>query len=65
MNTPIAQPVPTLLLTEREAAVSLRISPKSVFNARVAGKLDCIKFGRSVRYTPAQLAAYIQANPGQ
>jgi len=38
------------LLTERDAAKLLNISPRSVKNARMSGVLPFIKIGRLVRY---------------
>lgn len=47
------------LLTEREAAKFLRVSPRTVFGLREAGKLVCVKIGRSVRYRLAELERFI------
>jgi len=47
------------LLTEREAAEYLRVSPRTVFSLRNTGKLACAKIGRSVRYRPAELERFV------
>ncbi len=48
------------LLTEREAAKFLRVSQRTVFSLRGAGKLVCVKIGRSVRYRLAELERFIR-----
>ena len=48
------------LLTEREAAKFLRVSQRTVFSLREAGKLVCVKIGRSVRYRLAELERFIR-----
>ncbi len=50
-----------MLLTEAEAAASLRICARKLREARQAGKLHYVLNGRAVRYTPDDLAAYIDS----
>ena len=54
--------VDRLLLTEREAARRLNVSRGTLFNLRHAGKVGYVPVGRGVRYTVAQLEAWIAAN---
>jgi len=48
------------LLTEREAARILNVCPRTVYSLRDAGKLSCVKFGRSVRYRIEELERFIR-----
>jgi excisionase family DNA binding protein len=50
-----------LLLTEREAAKRLSISPRKLWELRNAGEIRCVKIGRSVRYCVNDLAAWIDS----
>ena len=50
-----------LLLTEREAAKVLSVSPRTLWGLRAAGEIPCIRLGRAVRYDPADLAAWISS----
>lgn len=47
------------LLKPREAAAALAISVRTLFDLAKGGKLAPIQIGRSVRYAPADLAAFI------
>ncbi|MEL6396613.1 MAG: helix-turn-helix domain-containing protein [Planctomycetota bacterium] len=51
-----------LLLTEREAAAVLSISPRKLWELRMCRKIPCIRFGRAVRYDPEDLTAWIKSN---
>lgn len=51
----------TLLLTPREAANRLRISPRSLWSLTKSGEVQCVRIGRSVRYSPDDLSAYVEA----
>lgn len=49
-----------LLLTEREAADRLSISPRSLWDLRKSGAIGYVPFGKTgVRYLPGQLDAWI------
>lgn len=48
-----------LLLTEREAARLLNISPRTLWGLRQSGKIAYVRVGKCVRYTTAQLEAWI------
>jgi hypothetical protein len=47
------------LLTEQQLAARWQVSPKTLRNARVAGRLiGFVKIGRSVRYRLSEIIAY-------
>jgi excisionase family DNA binding protein len=48
-----------LLLTERQAAESLAISPRKLWSLRASGQIGHIQIGRSVRYELADLEHWI------
>lgn len=50
-----------LLLKEPEAAAALGLCPRTLREARKAGKLHYVLIGRAVRYTPEDLTAYIDS----
>ena len=56
---PIASAVDKLLLTEREAAQALSISPRKLWELRATGEIPCVRLGRAVRYDPRDLSAWI------
>lgn len=57
--------VPRLLLTSREAAKSLSICEKSLWNlTQPRGNLPAVKLGRAVRYDIADLQMFIQRMKG-
>lgn len=39
-----------LLLTPREAARALSVSPRKLWGLTASGELPCVRFGRAVRY---------------
>ncbi len=49
-----------ILLTTREAAKSLAISERTLWTLTQRGDLPCVRIGRSVRYSPRQLQAWIE-----
>ncbi len=51
---------PTLLLTPADAAKALAISPRKLWSMTDAGDIPRIKMGRSVRYSLADLQAWIK-----
>jgi excisionase family DNA binding protein len=53
-------PLPELL-TESEAARVLRLHPRTLRKARSSGSLTHIRLGRSIRYTIADLNAFLAA----
>lgn len=50
---------PKLLLKPREAAASLAVSEKTLWTWTKAGRIPCVRLGASVRYSVAQLEAWI------
>ena len=55
---------PPLLLTAREAAKALSICERTLFSLTKDGEVDCIRIGRSVRYAPRALEAFIDRRMG-
>jgi excisionase family DNA binding protein len=56
--------VPKLLLSAREAAESLSISPRKLWSMTNSGEIPCVRFGRSVRYDLLDLQAWIESQKG-
>lgn len=56
---PAYVPGEPLLLTERDAAKALAVSPRKLWDLRMSGEIPCVRVGRSVRYDPADLQAWI------
>ena len=50
-----------LLLTAAEAAKALAISPRTLWSLTDSGKIPCVRIGRSVRYDPVDLRAWINS----
>jgi excisionase family DNA binding protein len=50
---------PMLLLTPRTAATALAISPRKLWELTNRREIACVRIGRSVRYRPEFLAAYL------
>ena len=48
------------LLTDTEAADRLGVCPRTVWTLADTGQLPRVKFGRSVRYDPKDIAAFIE-----
>ena len=48
-----------LLLKPREAAQSLAVSERTLWDLTNRGNLPCVRIGRAVRYDPADLIAWI------
>ncbi|MCA9055447.1 MAG: helix-turn-helix domain-containing protein [Planctomycetaceae bacterium] len=53
--------VSRLLLTAEQAAESLTISPRKLWELTSTGQLPCVRIGRAVRYDRADLEAWIAA----
>ena len=62
-NTTLQQPERSdskLLLTPREAAEALSICEKSLWSLTAPrGPIKCVRLGRSVRYSPDALRAFV------
>lgn len=52
-------PVQPFLLTAREAARVLAVSPRTVWGLTAAGELPCVRIRRAVRYDVNDLRAFI------
>ena len=50
---------PRLLVTAREAADLLAISPRTLWTLTSTGEIACVRIGRSVRYDVADLRVWI------
>jgi excisionase family DNA binding protein len=50
-----------LLWTSREAAAALSISERTLWKLTNEGNIRCIRIGRSVRYDPADISKWIEA----
>lgn len=48
-----------LLLTEKQAACALEISPRKLWSMRTSGEIPHIRLGRCVRYPAADLQRWI------
>ena len=53
-----------LLLKPSDAAEALSISPRKLWAMTNAGEIPCVRFGKSVRYDPADLRAWIDSQKG-
>jgi len=51
---------PPELLTEQDAAATLKVCPRTLRKERQAGRLPYILIGRSVRYAPSDLEVFVQ-----
>jgi len=59
-NAPVGLcPVPRLLLTPKEAAAALGISPRLLWSKTKIGEIPCLRIGKAVRYSPTALQAWI------
>jgi excisionase family DNA binding protein len=54
--------IPKLLLTPREAAAALCISERSLWSLTRSGTVPAVRIGRSVRYDPVALQAWIASH---
>ncbi len=59
-----SDPKVRLLLKPRDAAEALSISPRKLWAMTTCGEIPCVRFGRSVRYDPADLREWIDAQKG-
>ncbi len=59
MAAPLA--APTLLLKPREAAAALSIIERALWSLTARDKVPCVRLGRSVRYEPSTLQAFVAA----
>lgn len=57
----VNNPITPGLLTSKQAAELLGISTRTLWRLQAAKEIAYIKLGKSVRFDPADLAAYIQS----
>lgn len=50
------------LLTGKETAAVLKLSPRAVFDHTKKGNLTCVRFGKSVRYVPSDIEKFINTH---
>ena len=60
-QTRTEQTIEPMLLTVRQAAKVLSISERTLFTLTQDGQIPAVRFGRSVRYDPADLRRWIEA----
>jgi excisionase family DNA binding protein len=48
----------SILLTSRQAAEAMSLSPSYVFKLTQQGKIPAVRIGRAVRYRPEDLQAF-------
>ena len=53
-----------LLLKPGDAAEALSISPRKLWAMTNSGEIPCVRFGKSVRYDPADLREWIDQQKG-
>lgn len=56
--------LPKLLITAREAARTLSVSERTLWTLTKSGQVSAVRVGRSVRYTQADLEAFIASHKG-
>jgi excisionase family DNA binding protein len=61
MNPTEQAETPKLLWTCREAAAALCISERTLWMLTNEGSLPCVRIGRAVRYDPADIRTWIEA----
>ena len=54
-----------LLLKARDAAQSLAVSERTLWDLTNRGDLPCVRIGRAVRYDPADLVNWIERQKSQ
>ena len=60
-QTRTEQTVEPMLLTVRQAAKVLSVSERTLFTLTQDGQIRAVRFGRSVRYDPADLRRWIES----
>ena len=62
---PATATVPRVLLTIREAAESIHVSDRTLYNLRDRGLVRFVKLGKSVRIPMADIAALASGGAGE
>ena len=60
-QTKSEETIEPMLLTVRRAAKVLALSERTLWSLTQAGQIPAVRFGRSVRYDPADLRRWIEA----
>ena len=55
-------PSPPILLSPKQAAKALAISPRKLWGMTASGEISCVRLGRSVRYSVAELNRLVSAS---
>jgi excisionase family DNA binding protein len=59
MPQPLPPDATVRLLTAREVAALLAISPRKLWELTASGTVACVRIGRAVRYDPRDVEAWI------
>jgi excisionase family DNA binding protein len=54
--------VEQLLISAKDAATALSISPRKLWSLTNAGQIDFVRIGRTVKYSPDHLREWISKN---
>jgi excisionase family DNA binding protein len=57
---PATTAIPGQLFTIKQVSELLQLSSRTIYSLTAAGDLPAVRIGRSVRYRPADLAAYVE-----
>lgn len=57
----VESPAEKLLLNVRQASQALSVSPRTLWTLTANGEIPSVRFGRSVRYDPADLRRWIDS----
>jgi excisionase family DNA binding protein len=52
---------PPILFTEQQASEALSLSPGTLYGLRRRGEIPFVKIGRSIRYIPSTLDAWVRS----
>ncbi len=61
MNESTNCPIPKFALNPREAAESLSLSERKLWELTQSGEIPCFRIGRSVRYSTEQLRVWVES----
>jgi excisionase family DNA binding protein len=59
--SPLTPTIPPLLLTERQAAQAMGITPRTLYSMRQTAGLPFVRVGARILYRPADLAEWIES----
>ena len=61
----ISNPVEPLLLTAKQAAECLALSPRKLWSLTAGGDVPCVRIGRALRYSRDDLRGWIESQKGR